>query len=262
MRVLLMESLPRPHIHQNAPSVLSTTMQAEKIYYDVFFSHAECDEAVSTVDYAAVIAEHPMADGSTIDWLRRRRARGFSTPVLIVLKDGRAGAETRLAALEAGADDCVCLAGTSPREIVARVRALLRRPSSLTRDVLEVGDLVLDVTSRTITRMGQPIPFPRREFGVLELLMRRCGRVVSRASLEASLYGHMGDVCPNSIDVRISRVRHRLRACGSSAVIRTVRGIGYVINAERPHEGPAAAEVRRSAMIPMSPAAMQLDAGN
>lgn len=225
-------------------------------------SQADGEEALSTVDYAAVVADHPLVDGSTIDWLRRRRARGFPTPVLIVVKDEHSGAEARLAALDAGADDCVCLADTSPREIVARLRALLRRPSNLAHTVLEVGDLTLDLASRTITRMGHPVPFPRREFGVLELLMRRCGRVVSRASLEAALYGHMGDVCPNSIDVRISRVRHRLRACGSSAVIRTVRGIGYVINAERRNEAPAAAEGRGPARLGLASATIQLDAGS
>ncbi len=233
MRLLVIEH-PGAHRAGAAPapgkrpvSRFGAALRAGGFDQDVFGRLAEGAEAVATVSYQALLLDWRLPDGCAAAWLRGQRAAGLPTPAL-VLAEGASG-EARIAALEAGGDDCVGLPGLSPRELVARLRALVRRPPVLVASVLKVGDLRLDTAARTVAVRGCLVPFPRRELGLLELLMRSHGRVLTRPMLEADLYGHAEEASPNSLEVRVSRVRHRLAAAGSRVAIRTVRGVGYTL---------------------------------
>ena len=113
--------------------------------------------------------------------------------------------EERIAALDAGADDCVPRQ-VHGRELLARLRAVLRRLPALSSPVLSAGNVRLDVATHEVWVGGQPVAIPRRELSLLEQLMRRCGQVVPRPALESDLYGHLDEMCPNPIEVGISRV--------------------------------------------------------
>jgi two-component system, OmpR family, response regulator len=170
-------------------------------------------------------AQHSQASGLTA--LREARARGDRTPVLVLTARDRT--DERIAGLDAGADDYL----GKPfdlNEVEARLRALVRR-SQGAADVTELGQLTLDRKARRLFLAGQDLELPAREFEVLWELMTPPGRVVNKTELAnklADLDGHLGD---NALEVFISRLRKKLS--GSGAGIRTLRGLGYLIEAER-----------------------------
>lgn len=169
----------------------------------------------------------PSMDGLSV--LRALRARGDGTPVILLTARGETG--ERVAGLDAGADDYL----TKPfemDELEARLRALARRKNLVfaARDTL--GDLVFDRTSRQLLFKGAPLDVPRREIATLECLLERRGRMVSKAQLTAHVYGTGADVDDSAIEPHISRLRRRLE--GHGVGIKTARGLGYMLEANRP----------------------------
>lgn len=167
----------------------------------------------------------PGMDG--VDVLRNLRARGDGTPVLVLT--ARDAPAQRVAGLDAGADDYL----TKPfdvDELLARVRALQRRARGAAVNVIEHGPLRLDPGSFSVTCEGRTVELQRREFMLLHKLLESTGQVLSRAQLEESLYGWEGGVESNTLDVHIHRLRRKLYP----DVIRTVRGVGYVIDPAPP----------------------------
>jgi two-component system response regulator QseB len=167
----------------------------------------------------------PGMDG--IEVLRSLRAGGGDTSVLVL--SARDTTPQRVLGLDAGADDYL----TKPfdvDELLARVRALQRRSRGASVNVIEHGPLRLDPASFSVTCDGRAVELPRREFMLLQKLLESAGQVLSRAQLEESMYGWDGGVESNSLDVHIHRLRRKLYA----EVIRTVRGVGYVIDPAPP----------------------------
>jgi two-component system response regulator QseB len=163
----------------------------------------------------------PGMDG--LEVLRNLRAGGGATPVLVLT--ARDTAAQRVAGLDAGADDYL-VKPFDVDELLARVRALQRRGRGAAVNVIEHGPLRLDPASFSVTCEGRLVALQRREFMLLQKLLESPGQVLSRAQLEESVYGWEGGVESNSLDVHIHRLRRKLYP----DVIRTVRGVGYVID--------------------------------
>lgn len=185
------------------------------------------EEALSTCPYQAAIITDNGRPALAAQWLRRRRADGLAIPVLLQMEQD--SADNRIIAFDAGADDCFRLP-IVPRELLARVRALMRRPPLVQQTSLQAGNARLDPQTREVWVSEQRIKVPRREVSLLEQLMRRYTRVVPRPLLEANLYGMDDDVAPNSIEVGVSRIRRRLQEAGATVSIQTVRGVGYCLS--------------------------------
>jgi DNA-binding response OmpR family regulator len=140
----------------------------------------------------------------------------------------RDGLRDRVDGLNAGADDYLAKPFAT-EELVARLRALLRRPGSALGEQLAVGNLTLDTMTREVQIQGTSVSLSRREISLLELLLRRTGRVVPKTAIEASLYGSEEDVASNSVEVLVHRLRKRLAGFGARVSVVTLRGIGYVL---------------------------------
>mgnify|MGYP001627400424 CR=1 FL=1 len=162
----------------------------------------------------------PRRDGMSV--LGQLRRDGNELPVLILT--ARDALEDRVAGLDAGADDYL-LKPFERAELAARLRALLRRRSGRARPELRHGDIVLDPAAQQVTQAGVPVNLPRREFMLLRELLEHEGEVLTRERLEAALYGWMDEVESNSLEVHV----HHLRRKFGSDLIRTLRGVGYMI---------------------------------
>lgn len=176
-------------------------------------------------DVAIVDLLLPRRDGlSVIDELRRR---GSSTPVLIL--SARRAVDDRVRGLQAGGDDYL----TKPfafAELVARVQALVRRATRAPEPTrLAVGDLSLDLLTRKVTRGDATIELRPREFALLEYLMRNAGKVVSKTMILSHVWEYSFDPQTNVVDVLVSRLRDKIDRPFETRLLRTVRGVGYVI---------------------------------
>jgi two-component system OmpR family response regulator len=164
----------------------------------------------------------PKLDGLAV--LRRLRDRRLRVPVLVL--SARDSLDDRVKGLDLGADDYMTKPFDLP-EFEARVRALLRRGQSHVTNVLRHGKLQLDLEARRVFHDGRPIDFSARELAVMELLMSRQGRVVTKEQMHDRLFGWGEDVGTNAIEVCVHRVRKKLEQHGIE--IRTVRGMGYLL---------------------------------
>jgi two-component system response regulator MprA len=166
----------------------------------------------------------PGVDG--LEVCRRIRGTGSKLPVLMLT--ARTEVEDRVAGLDAGADDYV----TKPfalEELLARVRALLRRTTDEESDVVRFADLELDPRTREVTRAGRPIELTRTEFSLLELFMRNPRQVLTRTIIFERVWGYDFGYASNSLDVYIGYLRRKTEADGEPRLIQTVRGVGYAL---------------------------------
>ncbi len=154
-----------------------------------------------------------------------RRVRGKGDPVPILLLTARDGIPDRVAGLDAGADDYL-VKPFATDELLARVRALLRRGRAA-GDLLSAGDITLDVRGRAASRAGRDLELTPREADLLELLLRNVRAVVSRDQALAHVWGGDGAATANAVDRYVAYLRHKL---GDPPVIRTVRGVGFVLD--------------------------------
>lgn len=166
----------------------------------------------------------PIVDG--LETCRRIRARGDTTPILILT--ARTEVTDRVAGLDAGADDYL-VKPFALEELLARLRALLRRSAGSVAELLRVGDLVMDTAARTVTRQGTPISLTKTEFDLLELLMSNAGIVIDRDTIYDRIWGYDFATSSNSLDVYIGYLRRKTEIDGAPRLIQTVRGVGYVI---------------------------------
>ena len=177
--------------------------------------------ALQDSEFEAVILDLGLPGLDGLDVLRRARASGSKTPVLIL--SARDAPGQRVAGLDAGADDYL-VKPFDVDELIARLRALQRRLRGAATNVLEHGALRLDPAAGSVLHEGRPVVLQRREFMLLHKLLSSPGQVLTRGQLEESLYGWDGNVESNALDVHVHNLRKKLY----TGVIRTVRGVGYV----------------------------------
>jgi two-component system OmpR family response regulator len=177
--------------------------------------------------FDVILLDWRLPDGSGVEWLRRLRARGGEhgqTPVLMLT--ARDALSDRIEGLDAGADDYL-VKPFQLSELAARIRATSRRASGHAGAILTHGRVALDPAARSVTIEGASVDLTAREYALLEVFMRRPGRIVSRPMLEELLYGFEADVSSNTVEVHIASLRRKL---GHEA-IDTVRGMGYRLKA-------------------------------
>jgi two-component system response regulator MprA len=191
---------------------------------------ADGNEALYRLDVTeepdAMILDVLMPGVDGLEVCRRLRGTGSKLPVLMLT--ARTEVEDRVAGLDAGADDYV----TKPfalEELLARVRALLRRTSDTDGEVVRFADLVLDPNTREVTRGGRPIELTRTEFSLLELFMRNPRQVLTRTIIFERVWGYDFGYASNSLDVYIGYLRRKTEADGEARLIQTVRGVGYAL---------------------------------
>ncbi len=223
MRLLLVED------NQRLAQTTKEGLEKESFAVDWFGTGKEAESALETVSYDAVVLDLGLPDGDGLKILCDLRARDDPTPVLILT--ARDGVDDRVRGLDAGADDYL-LKPFAMEELVARARALLRRPGGVLGQTLTAGNVSFDTSAREVRVGKYPISISRREMGVLEQLMRRNGRVVPKDVLEDKMYGFGEEVTSNSVEVHISRLRKRLASVDATINIHTLRGVGYLLSEE------------------------------
>jgi len=189
-------------------------------------SGEEAMQLIGREIFDLLVLDWMLPDRDGIEVLRLLRGRGLTTPVLMLT--ARSTLNDRVIGLDSGADDYL------PKpfafaELLARCRALLRRPLRATGGLLQCGDLHLDTRARTAVRAGQEIPLTPREVDVLEYLMRNQGQTVTREMLERDVWKqpHRMTSLDNVIDVQMMRLRRKIDFEGVERLIQTQRGIGY-----------------------------------
>jgi two-component system OmpR family response regulator/two-component system response regulator QseB len=187
---------------------------------------SEAIHALETGTFAAVVLDLGLPDMSGLEVLRRLRARGGKVPVLILT--ARDAVLDRVKGLDGGADDYV-VKPVELAELGARLRALIRRASGEAAPALRRGDLELDPAARRVVFRGRPVELTGREFAVLHELMRNAGRVLSREQLEERLYSWGREVESNAVEVHVHHLRRKL----APELIRTIRGVGYLMPREQ-----------------------------
>ena len=220
MRLLLVEDNPQ------LAELVQDGLTRQGFASDRCGSLKEARAARRAASYDLVLLDLGLPDGDGMNLVRQLRQANDPTPILIIT--ARGGLNDRLIGLDGGADDYV-VKPFEIAELAARCRALLRRPGSSLGVVLQLGNVALDSTTRTVTVNEQRIETPPREVALLELLLRRAEQVVRRNQLEESLYSFGEDVTPNALESAVSRLRKRLAAAGANVVVRTAHGIGYAI---------------------------------
>jgi DNA-binding response OmpR family regulator len=220
MRLMVVEDEPR------LVEVLRQGLTAAGFVTDAFSTKDDAAEAVTNYPYDAVILDLGLPDGDGLALLKEYREAGGTTPILILT--ARDTVENRVTGLNSGADDYLIKPFAMP-ELVARIKALLRRPGGALGTVLSSGNLQLDTIGRDVRIGAETIQFPRQETAILEHLLRRQGRVVPRSVLEEKLYGIDEEPDSNPIAVHIHRLRKRLEEAKATVEIHTVRGVGYIL---------------------------------
>ena len=183
---------------------------------------AQGDAALQTESYAAVVLDLGLPKLSGLELLRRLRARGNAVPVLILTARDAIG--DRVQGLDNGADDYV-VKPFDLDELAARLRAVTRRGQGAASAVLRVHGIELDPAEHSVWFRGKPVELSAREFSLLHELMLNAGRVLSREQLEQRLYAWGEEVESNAIEVHIHHLRRKLAA----KLVRTVRGVGYLL---------------------------------
>ncbi len=230
MRLLIVEDNARL-------SALMAKLLSEQVY--AVDSAASVDEALAALDAATfdlVVLDLALPDGEGAEVLKAIRHRGHGTAVLVVT--ARGGVGQRVQMLDQGADDYL-VKPFSFDELLARVRALLRRPRQVADPGLAAGNVRLDTAAMILSVAGAPVEAPRRELGVLAALMRSQGRLLPRQKLADAVYSFDNEVTPNAIEAAVSRLRRRMEAHGASVTITAMRGLGYILAPARDHADTA-----------------------
>lgn len=216
MRLLVVEDEP------DLSRILARSLREEGFAVDIADDGEEGLRKALTHDYDLVVLDWMLPKLSGVDLLAKLRKQKSSPVLLLTARDTVAD---RVLGLDQGADDYL-IKPFSIAELIARVRALIRRAHKLTTNVLELLDLQIDLGSKKVFRDGTEIILTAREFSILELLVVHRGNLVSRTTIYNHIFDETDDSYSNSVDVHISHIRKKL----GSTLIETRRGLGYILN--------------------------------
>ena len=223
MRILVVEDEP------TAANVLAKGLREHAYAVDIAADGRAALDQIAETDYDLVILDVLLPRINGLDLCRRLRSDDAAVPVLMLT--ARGGLDQRVEGLDAGADDYLSKPYHFP-ELLARVRALLRRGPAFENAELSVDDLVVDTRARSVTRGGQLIPLTTKEYALLEYLVRRKQHVVTRADIAEHVWDDSFDPMSNLIEVYIQRLRRKIDDGRATRLIHTRRGAGYTLSAD------------------------------
>lgn len=224
MRILIVED------ERKIARALGRALKNEKYAVDISYDGTDAYAMAGMIDYDLLILDRMIpGDYDGLSLTKKLREEGKKVPILLLTALGATQDKTE--GLDGGADDYL----TKPfalDELLARVRALLRRPQTSVETVLRVADLSLDLNTHEVLRNNQKIELTNKEFSLLEYLVRNSGRPVSKEQIIAHVWGYDADILPNNIEVYISYLREKVDKPFKDKLIKTVRGLGYKIDEE------------------------------
>jgi heavy metal response regulator len=223
MRILVVED------EDKVASFIRRALEEESYAVDVCADGTQCLDMALDKSYDLIILDLMLPGLSGLEILKEIRKKKVQTPVLILT--ARSQVDQKVKGLDTGADDYL----TKPfaiEELLARVRALLRRGSGETGGLLQVDDLVLNPATRDVMRGGKRIELTAKEYALLEYLMRNAGRVLTRPMIAEHVWNLDFDTFTNVIDVYMNYLRNKIDRGRERKLIQTVRGSGYVLKAE------------------------------
>jgi len=223
MRVLVIED---EHKIANA---LKRALEQESYAVDVSYDGDDGYAMATTEPYDVAIIDRMLPGEYTgIDIVKAMRDAKIHTPVLLLTALGSVNDKTK--GLDSGADDYL-VKPFALEELLARVRALIRRPAETQGTVLKVGDLSLDTTTFSVQRAGKDITLTSKEFGLLEYLLRNQGRPISKDTIIAHVWDYDADILPNTVEVYVKYLRNKIDQPFKKPILHTVRGFGYKLQA-------------------------------
>ena len=224
MRILIVED------ERKIARALGRALKNEKYAVDISYDGTDAYAMAGMIDYDLLILDRMIpGDYDGLSLTKKLREEGKNVPILLLTALGATQDKTE--GLDGGADDYL----TKPfalDELLARVRALLRRPQTSVETVLRVSDLSLDLNTHEVLRNNQKIELTNKEFSLLEYLVRNAGRPVSKEQIIAHVWDYDADILPNNIEVYISYLREKVDKPFKDKLIKTVRGLGYKIDEE------------------------------
>lgn len=218
MRILLVEDDPK------ISAIVRQALQEESYAVDVAYEGNQAEELAFVNEYDAVVLDLMLPGKDGLEVCRGLRESGNVAPVLMLT--ARDGLHDRIAGLDSGADDYL-VKPFHVEELLARLRALLRRQAPVKTTRLTVDDLVLDTAAHTVSRGGEPVELTNTEYALLEYMVRRAGEVISRTELMEHVWDENYDGLSNIVDVYIRRLRTKLDEDRPVRLLETVRGAGY-----------------------------------
>lgn len=223
MRLLLVED------EKELADALTAALEKQGVVIDHAMLLADAHELARQNTYDVILLDRRLPDGEGLTFIPQLRREGVVTPVIVLT--ARNDPKERIEGLDGGADDYLGKPFLVD-ELMARVRAVLRRPASVVEQKIVVGRMTIDPLNLTVTMDNSPFDLPRRELLVLIALAKRQGKTVLRSVLEAAVYNYEEEIQSNALDAHISRLRKRLSDSSAGVSVHNIRGVGYLLKDE------------------------------
>jgi DNA-binding response OmpR family regulator len=220
MRLLLVED------EKEMADALSSALSKQGIVIDNAMLLADAYELSRQKTYDVILLDRRLPDGEGLNFIPKLRRAGVSTPVIVLT--ARNDPKERIEGLDGGADDYLGKPFLVD-ELMARVRAVLRRSPTVEEPHVKAGRMIVDPLNLTVTLDGTPFDLPRRELLVLIALVKRKGKTVLRSVLESAVYNYEEEIQSNALDAHISRLRKRLADSSAGVSVHNIRGVGYLL---------------------------------